>query len=62
MAKKMGRPTIDPKGPLGELYQVRLAAAERAEYERAAERSGVKLSEWIRDRLNRAARREAKGK
>jgi len=33
--------------------------AERENYARAAERAGVSLSEWIRERLTRAAKRES---
>jgi len=57
---KMGRPTIDPEGPLGRVFQIRLSDAEREEYQRAATRAGVKLSAWIRDRLGKAAKRESK--
>ena len=58
MAKKMGRPTIDPRGAKGKVCQIRLSDAERAEYGRAAQKADVKLSAWIRDRLSRAAKRE----
>src|SRR6185295_13010120 len=58
MAKKMGRPPIDPTGAMGRVFQIRLTDAERAEYDRAATRAGVKLAAWIRDRLSRAAKRE----
>ena len=34
--------------------------AEREAYRQAAERANVPLSEWVRDRLNRAAKRESK--
>jgi predicted HicB family RNase H-like nuclease len=34
--------------------------AERIEYQKAAERSGLSLSEWVRAQLNRAAKRQAK--
>jgi hypothetical protein len=34
--------------------------AERINYQKAAERCGQSLSEWIRERLDRAAKREAK--
>lgn len=58
--KKMGRPTIDPKGPLGRLLQIRLSDADHEEYERAAAKAGVKLSAWIRDCLSKAATRAQK--
>jgi predicted HicB family RNase H-like nuclease len=57
---KTGRPTRDPSGKASKLFPVRLTDAERAEYERAATRAEISVSEWIRDRLAKAARREAK--
>ena len=60
MDKKAGRPTRDPGGKASKLYPVRLTDAERAQYEQAAKRAGVSVSEWMRDRLARAAKREAK--
>jgi predicted HicB family RNase H-like nuclease len=39
---------------------VRLTDAEKAEYQKAAKRAGVSLSEWIRDRLDKAAKRESR--
>ncbi len=60
MEKKAGRPTRDPGGKASKLFPVRLTEAERARYEEAAKRAGVSVSEWIRDRLARAAKREAK--
>lgn len=58
MAKKMGRPPKAPGG-LGRVLQIRLTDAERADYQKAAERAGVPLSEWIRANLGRAAKRKA---
>jgi hypothetical protein len=40
--------------------QIRIAEAERINYQKSAERCGLSFSEWVRDRLNRAAKREAK--
>jgi predicted HicB family RNase H-like nuclease len=61
--KSAGRP---PKGdkPMGGRLEIRLVEGEKAQYERAAELSGVPLSEWIRARLNEAAQsalKSAKG-
>jgi hypothetical protein len=56
-AKKMGRPPKPPDEVRAGVYQLRLTADERAEYDRAAERAGVNLSEWIRASLTKAARR-----
>jgi hypothetical protein len=55
----MGRPPKRPGG-LGSVFQIRLSDAERAEYQAAAERAGVALAEWMRDRLSKAAKRESK--
>jgi len=57
---KMGRPPLNPSGPQGRVLQIRLSDAERIEYQKAAERCGQSLSAWIRERLARAAKREAK--
>jgi predicted HicB family RNase H-like nuclease len=55
----VGRP---PKGnkPMGGRLEIRLIEGEKAQYERAAELSGVPLSEWIRDTLNATAERVLK--
>ena len=60
MGKKMGRPPLDPEQAKAEYIQLRLTAAERLEYERAAKRADKSLSAWIRERLSRAAKRESK--
>ena len=59
MKKRMGRPPLKPKEAKSEVFQIRLKLEERAAYEEAAKRSGLKLSEWIRNHLNRAAKRES---
>jgi hypothetical protein len=58
--KKMGRPPIDPSGPLGRLLQIRLSDADHDDYERAADKAGMKLSAWIRDCLSKAATKAQK--
>jgi len=58
MRKKIGRPTIAPGG-LDKVLQIRLTAAERAEYARAAKRSKLSLSAWIREQLAKGARENA---
>jgi hypothetical protein len=58
--KSAGRPTRDPKGQASKILPVRLTESERGDYQRAADRAGASLSEWIRDRLNKAAKRESK--
>jgi hypothetical protein len=57
-----GRPRLDPSGPPGasKFLTIRASDAEREAYREAAERSDKPLSEWIRDQLNRAAKRQAK--
>ena len=53
----MGRPPKAPAEAKSQVYQLRLTADERELWESAAERAGKTLSEWIRERLNRAAKR-----
>lgn len=60
MAKKVGRPARDPQSGAATVIPVRFTTAEKAEYQRAAEKTGLTLSEWVRDRLNRAAKRDAR--
>ncbi len=53
----MGRPPLDPADAKSQVYQLRMTAAEREAWEAAAKRAGKTLSAWIRERLNRAAKR-----
>jgi hypothetical protein len=57
---KVGRPTRDPSGQASKLFPIRLTQAEKAEYDQAAERAGLSVSAWMRDRLAKAAKREAR--
>jgi predicted HicB family RNase H-like nuclease len=55
---KAGRPPRDPKSGASKHFIIRLTDAERESYALAAEKAGVSLSEWTRDRLSKAAKRE----
>lgn len=57
MKKKMGRP---PKGQRTQSARIYLRAdeSEKAEFEQAAASAGLTLSDWIRDRLKAAAKKE----
>ena len=55
-----GRPARDPSGAPSKHFIMRLTDAERADYQRAADRAGLSLSEWVRERLSKAAKRESK--
>ena len=57
---KAGRPPRGPKAGAAKHFIMRLTDAERESYARAAERAGVSQSEWIRGRLDKAAKRESK--
>jgi hypothetical protein len=57
MEKRMGRPPLEPGEVKDQVYQLRMTADERAAYEAAAKRAGKPLSKWIREKLNRAAKR-----
>ncbi len=52
---KRGRPPKDPESVRSGVYQLRLTDSERQAYDRAAKRSGLDLSEWIRGCLDKAA-------
>lgn len=53
-----GAPTKPPEKAKAAVLQIRLNAAEKQAFERAAELDGKKTSEWMRDRLRRLARQE----
>ncbi len=55
-AGKMGRPKKAPDEAKASTFSVRLTADERALIEAAAERAGIKASEWARRVLIAAAR------
>lgn len=47
-APKMGRPPVPKKLAKASLLSVRFSEAERKALEKAARRSGMRLSEWAR--------------
>lgn len=57
MAKIRGRPPKPPEDAKTKRVEFRATASEVAAYEEAAEEAGMDRSEWIRDRLNVAAKR-----
>jgi uncharacterized protein (DUF1778 family) len=58
MKRGPGRPRKPADERLTERIEVRAEADEKQHLETAAERAGMKLSDWIRDRLKAAASRE----
>jgi predicted HicB family RNase H-like nuclease len=54
------RPTSGRDAAAPEVIELRITDMERIEFQKAAERSGLSLAAWIRDRLNEAIKREAK--
>jgi hypothetical protein len=57
---KAGRPPRDPEQGAAKIFPVLLTDVEKATYARAAKRAGLTISEWLRDRLSKAAKRESK--
>ena len=55
-----GRPPKSPEDRLADRLDVRADPADKSQFERAAEQAGMKLSDWIRDRLKTAASKELK--
>ena len=55
-----GRPRLAPDGSPSKFLTIRTAESEQDAYRAAAERAGLTLSEWIRGRLTKAAKRESK--
>ena len=60
MEKKPGRPTRDPTGEASKIVPIRMTESEQERYQQAAKRAKSTLSGWIRDRLDKAAKRESK--
>ena len=58
MKKSPGRPPKPEAKRLAERIDIRITSAEKAEFETAAEFAEASLSEWMRARLQAAARRE----
>jgi hypothetical protein len=56
LAVAIGEPA---KRHAGSQIELRLAAADKAAWQVAADRADLKLSAWIRDRLDNAAKRES---
>jgi hypothetical protein len=56
MDSKLGRPPKDPEDRLGSRLYLRLSAEEKERYERAARKASLKLSQWIREALDAAAK------
>jgi uncharacterized protein (DUF1778 family) len=56
--RKPGRPPKDPSGTKGERIEIRVAPAERQSIDAAATAAGLERSDWMRDRLLKAAKRE----
>jgi predicted HicB family RNase H-like nuclease len=60
MANPKGRPPKPADKVLGQRLELRLTDAERKAYAQAAKRSGLSVSEWVRDCLSKAAGRGSK--
>ena len=58
MAKKRGRPTVDPSKTKSEYLEVRVSVAEKQAFREAADLAGLALSAWIRERLRQVAQKE----
>jgi hypothetical protein len=61
MKRGRGRPRKPRDEQKSERIEVRADAAEKRQLEKAAEKADMKLSDWIRDRLNAAANSELSG-
>jgi hypothetical protein len=53
-----GRPPKPPEDRLTERLDVRADPADKSQFEQAAQLAGMKLSDWIRERLKEAAKAE----
>ena len=57
MKPRMGRPPKSGKKPMGERLEIRVDAAEKSAYEKAAQSAGLERAEWVRHTLNSAAKK-----
>jgi len=53
-----GRPEIPEDERKGVIVACRVEAEDRARFDSAAARAGLRLSDWMRERLKQAARRD----
>jgi hypothetical protein len=60
MTGQRGRPLRDPIAGSSKIVPIRMTNAEKKMFVRAAKRAKVTLSEWIRNRLTKAAKRESR--
>jgi|GEM_PF-3492944 len=58
MKRGRGRPRKSPDELMDGRIDVRADADDKRQFEQAAERADMKLSDWIRDRLKAAASKE----
>lgn len=58
----MGRPVLPEGEAKGVIVQTRVSEADHILIKKAAGASGVKLSEWLRQRILAAAKRDVKQK
>ena len=60
-SKKMGRPPKDPEKVVSETFRFRVKPGDAKLIRRAADQSSsLTLSDWIRDRVIRTAKRETR--
>ncbi|MBC7854905.1 MAG: hypothetical protein IAF94_15845 [Pirellulaceae bacterium] len=55
-----GRPPRNREEGASKIVPIRMTEAEQERYQQAAKRAKETLSGWIRDRLDKAAKREAR--
>jgi hypothetical protein len=57
----MARPTKPKDEARAKMLQVRVQQGEYLTFKEAAEKSGLDVSAWVRERLIQAARKESRG-
>lgn len=60
METKRGRPPKTEEERADERLELRVVTSDKVSWQDAADRAGMKLSAWIRDRLEKAAKWEAR--
>ena len=60
MEAKRGRPSLPVDERAEERLELRIKSADKGAWQESASQAGLSLSAWIRDRLNKAAKRNTR--
>ncbi len=58
MKKRPAKPPVDPQLQQEEMIKIRITAYDRQQFELASNKANLSMQAWMRDRLEKAAKRE----